>query len=309
MDLQNYPLVSVITPTFNRADFLEETMLSILSQNYPNIEYIVLDDGSTDNTPQILSKYSNQIVWETHTNIGETGTVNKGYRMAKGKYIGIVNSDDLLMPGAIQAVVEEFSANPDLLVVYPGWIYIDENSIQLSEEFVPEYDYTDVVRKHWCVVGPGAFINRRALTLTHLRDEEIKYVADFEYWLRLGLFGPFKRAKGTYGTFRIHQSSTSVIMKNKAMALEHVRIMKKYFSLPNVPNYLKEGWIFREAWGRTYLHTARTCQKLSIEALYYYSKSVFIYPPIIINVVNDFVSNLMSLLRNLKLILQRKLKN
>jgi glycosyltransferase involved in cell wall biosynthesis len=94
-------LVTIITPAYNRANYLDETIQSILNQDYPNLEYIVLDDGSKDNTVEVLKKYRGRIIWETHPNIGETRTVNKGLSMAHGDIIGIVNSDDPLLPGAV----------------------------------------------------------------------------------------------------------------------------------------------------------------------------------------------------------------
>lgn len=284
------PLVTVITPTFNRADYITQTIESILSQDYPNIEYIILDDGSTDNTVNILNTYTNRIIWESHPNMGETRTVNKGYRKAKGQFIGVVNSDDLLLPGAISAAVRTFVENPDILVAYPGWIYIDDKSNPLYEETVPEFDYEEMVRKHWCVVGPGSFITRRVFELTELRDENLKYVADFEYWLRLGLYGKFKRIPGIYGTFRIHNSSASIRMKNLEMANEHLHMMSHYYSLTRVPQNFKTGSLFHESWSRTYLHAARTCPPRSRAAIHYYLKCLFHYPPSIRFLLQDFYS-------------------
>ena len=119
------PLVTIITPAYNRADYLRETIESILQQDYPNVEYIVLDDGSKDNTVELLEEYTGRLIWESHKNMGEIRTVNKAYGMAKGEYIAVINSDDPLLPGAISAVVDTFLNNPDVLVVYPDWQYID----------------------------------------------------------------------------------------------------------------------------------------------------------------------------------------
>ncbi|TMJ66102.1 MAG: glycosyltransferase [Alphaproteobacteria bacterium] len=93
VSLEVLPLVTVIVPTFNRASFLEETIDSILEQDYPNIELIVLDDGSIDDTPDVLAKYGDRIIVERHDNIGETLTVNKGFKLAHGDYVCVVNSD------------------------------------------------------------------------------------------------------------------------------------------------------------------------------------------------------------------------
>lgn len=104
-------LVTIITPTYNRASYLDETIKSVLRQNYSKIDYIVIDDGSTDNTQDVLAKYLDKITCVHQSNIGETRTVNKGIAMAKGEIICIVNSDDPLLPGAIEKAVKTLKKN------------------------------------------------------------------------------------------------------------------------------------------------------------------------------------------------------
>jgi glycosyltransferase involved in cell wall biosynthesis len=152
----------------------------------------VLDDGSKDDTLSILKKYEGRIVWDRHPNMGETRTVNKGFEMAKGEFICVVNSDDPILPGAILTAVNLMIANPDVLVVYPDWNYIGPKREVLGTVIVHEFDYMYMVSRHQCFVGPGALIRRKALELGGFRDPAFKYVADFDIWLRLGLIGPFK---------------------------------------------------------------------------------------------------------------------
>ena len=104
--MQNLPLVSIVTPTYNQAEYLAETIESVLAQDYPNIEYIVLDDGSTDSTPEVLNRYSGRVRWERHDNMGQARTLNKGWAMSRGEFIGYLSSDDLLLPDAISKLVE-----------------------------------------------------------------------------------------------------------------------------------------------------------------------------------------------------------
>jgi len=154
------PLVSVITPAYNRASFLDETIRSILSQDYPNFEYIVLDDGSTDNTREVLEKYTGKLIWETHPNMGETRTVNKGFGMAHGEIVCVANSDDPLLPGAISAAVAFMQLYPDILVAYPDLDYIGPDSKVIEHVQVLEYNYLYLLRRHRCTLGPGAFIHK-----------------------------------------------------------------------------------------------------------------------------------------------------
>jgi glycosyltransferase involved in cell wall biosynthesis len=233
--VSDVPLVSIITPAYNRASYLVETIESVLLQDYPRIEYIVLDDGSKDNTLDVLKRYDGRITWETHPNMGETKTVNKGFSMAHGDIVAVVNSDDPLLPGAISAAVGFMQSHPYVLVAYPDWNFIDAASKTMSHVQVREYDYSYMVSHHHCTPGPGAFIRRRAFELTKMRDAEFKYVADFEYWLRLGLYGPFARIPRTLATFRVHADSASVAAKGQAMATEHIRLMCTFYSRGDLP--------------------------------------------------------------------------
>jgi glycosyltransferase involved in cell wall biosynthesis len=232
---EKLPLVTVITPSYNRASYLDETIRSVLGQDYPRIEYIVLDDGSTDNTREVLEKYTGRIVWETHPNMGETRTVNKGFGMAHGDIVVVVNSDDPLLPGAVSAAVAFMQSHPDILVAYPDWNYIGPNSEVTGHVTVPEHDYLWMLRHHHCSVGPGAFIRRKALDLAGPRDPEFRYVGDFEFWLRVGLHGEFARIPHTLATFRIHPDSATVSRRGTAMADEHIRLTDKLFSRPDLP--------------------------------------------------------------------------
>jgi glycosyltransferase involved in cell wall biosynthesis len=250
------PLVSIITPAYNRASYLDETIQSVLNQDYPSIEYIVLDDGSTDNTRQVLQKYTGRIIWETQPNMGETRTVNKGWSMAHGDIVAVVNSDDPLLPGAIREAVAFMQAHPDILVAYPDWNMIGPDSKVTGHIHVPDYDYLFMLRRHYCSVGPGAFIRRKAFDLTGMRDPEFKYVADFEYWLRLGLYGKFARIPKTLATWRVHPDAASLSHKGTAMADEHIRLMEKFYSRPDLPPEVLR--VRREAFAWAHLVAAAT---------------------------------------------------
>src|SRR5579859_3339843 len=140
MKNKKFPLVTIITPAYNRADLIEETIKSILDQKYPNLEYIIIDDGSTDATYEIAKKYGNKYVHVyTQKNIGETRTVNKGFSLARGEIIAVINSDDPLLPGSIQTIVEYMQEHMDILAVYPDWVII--NGISEKIDIITVADY------------------------------------------------------------------------------------------------------------------------------------------------------------------------
>lgn len=252
---ERLPLVSIITPAYNRASFLDETIQSVLSQGYPNLEYIILDDGSKDNTREVLAKYGDRIYWESHENMGEARTVNRGFQLANGDLICVVNSDDPLFGGAVSNAVTFMQSRPEILVAYPDWDYIAPDSQPLGHVQVPEYDFLFMVAHHKCIVGPGAFIRREAVELIGGRDHTFKYVGDFEFWLRLALKGPFARIPKTLATFRVHPTSASLAMKSAEMAREDIRMIRKFYSRADLPSEILN--IKNIAFSSAHLHASR----------------------------------------------------
>lgn len=235
------PLVSVITPAYNRASFLDETIQSVLSQDYPHMEYIVIDDGSTDNTPEVLSKYNGRIYWESHPNMGETRTVNKGFAMAKGEIVCVVNSDDPLLPGAISTAVKVLQECPDALAAYPDWIEIGPNSEFIQELRLPNYDLFNMLTTFNVAIGPGTFIRRRAFDLVGMRDPQLKYTGDLEFWFRLALHGRLAHIPVPLATHRTHPESASITDRGARMADELVGLVEKVYAQRDLPpEILKE---------------------------------------------------------------------
>lgn len=258
MNDETLPLVTIITPTYNRADYLSETIESVLSQDYPNVEYIVLDDGSKDNTKKIIEKYQTKLIFESHSNMGEARTVNKGFGMAHGDIIGIVNSDDPLLPGAIKEIVGFMQCHPQVGVVYPDWDIIDANGKKIEHIQTFEYSYINMLRWFYPLPGPGALIRKEVVRVLNGRDPQFQYVSDFDFWLRAGLMTEFARLPKTLATFRMHPNSASVSQTNEGMAQEHITLINKICSLPNLPQDPKLD--MQEAYSSAYYIAGYVCQ-------------------------------------------------
>lgn len=275
---KKFPLVTVITPAYNRASYLDETILSVLDQDYPKIEYIVMDDGSTDDTLKVIKKYKDKIRWDTHENMGETRTVNKGFLMASGEIIGVVNSDDPLLPGAISRIVELMMSRPELVVVYPDWNMIDSKGKVIQN--IKTYDYTsysDMIRRHFCLPGPGAFFWREVIEKLKGRDPQFRYVADLDFWFRACMLGPFARVPETLATFRVHPDSATVSHQGIVMAEEHIRLIEKMYSLYGLPDEVVK--VKREAYSSAYYIAGCTCGKGALFAkLKYFLQSLYYAP-------------------------------
>lgn len=228
------PLISVVTPTFNRGAFLKETILSVLNQSYPNIEYIILDGNSSDNTKEVISEFKGKIIFDSHENKGEQYAVNKGLRMAKGEIIGVVNSDDPLLPGAIREIVKTFQENPKIIGAYSDWIKINEKGKEIEKMVLPDFNFEYMLKMHNMTPGPATFFRKDVVRKLKKRDDQFKYVSDFDFVLRAALIGDFKRIPKYLATFRVHSGAATLKNKGLKMSLEHIRLVNKIFSIPSL---------------------------------------------------------------------------
>jgi glycosyltransferase involved in cell wall biosynthesis len=234
----NLPLVSIVTPTFNQAQFLGETIESILGQDYPNIELIVLDDGSTDNTQEVLSAYQGKLLAVRHDNMGQARTLNKGWAMAQGKYIGYLSSDDILYDGAISKLVSILEDSEAIAVVYPNCHLIDPDSRVIKRNVSRDFDYDDLVIAQNCYIGPGALFRKSIIEELGGWQPDLKLAPDREFWMRVGLRGKFKMVDEPLAGYRMHANSISYYETNPRIATEYFRVLDSYFARNDVPAHL-----------------------------------------------------------------------
>jgi glycosyltransferase involved in cell wall biosynthesis len=179
------PLVSIITPSLNQGRFIRDTIESALSQDFPRLEYIVMDGGSTHSTLEILRSYSGRLIWSSAPDLGQADAVNTGFRLAKGEILGWLNSDDTYHPGAVKVAVEHLAAHPDTAVVYDDAYYIDEKNAVIGT--YPTEDFSlDRMAEACLICQPTAFIRRAALDAVGLLDPTLRYCMDYDLWIRLG---------------------------------------------------------------------------------------------------------------------------
>src|SRR4030067_2556851 len=127
------PLVSIVTPSYNQAEFLEKTILSVINQDYPRLEYFVMDGGSTDGSLEIIKRFEHRITnWISEPDRGQSDAINKGWSMASGDIFAWLNSDDMYAPGAVQAAVQAFRENPEAGMVYGDAILVDRDGNELT---------------------------------------------------------------------------------------------------------------------------------------------------------------------------------
>ena len=227
--MQNLPLVSIVTPAYNQGEYLAATIESVLAQDYPKLEYIVLDDGSTDNTPEVLKKYGGRIRHERHENMGQANTLNRGWAMSAGSLIGYLSSDDLLEPNAVSKLVETLLARQDASVVYCDYTLIDAQGRRFRKVRSEEFNASRLCEDLVCQPGPGALFRREVFDQTGGWVGQLQQVPDFQFWLKAFKFGPFVRAPHVLAHYRIHDASASFRPITTKRSMEIVDIMSEYW--------------------------------------------------------------------------------
>ncbi|WP_338875454.1 glycosyltransferase family 2 protein [Spirosoma sp. SC4-14] len=186
------PKVSVVTPSYNQGQFIEATIRSVLNQTYPNIEYIIVDGNSTDNTMAIVDKYCNKIDVVIHEkDRGQSDAINKGFRAATGELVGWINSDDLLYPDCVERIVTLYQQHPGGSIYYGSrvdWIDGQGNFIETRQVAIPNKAH--LLNKNYDVMQPGSFYPTELIRAVNYVDETIHYCMDLDLWLRLLNHGP-----------------------------------------------------------------------------------------------------------------------
>lgn len=211
------PKVSVITPSYNQASYLEETIRSVLDQDYPNIEYIIIDGGSTDGSVDIIRKYESRLAyWISEPDRGQTHAINKGMEKATGKYRAYLNSDDCYLPGALSQVVAAFQENPDVDLVYGRCRMVDRHGRTIGQR-AGDISNTDELLDLWRVwwggrnfVQPEVFWTARVAERIGPFREDLHYVMDYEYWTQIfQAGGESLKLDAELSAFRLHANQKS----------------------------------------------------------------------------------------------------
>lgn len=250
------PVVSIVTPSYNQAQFLEETICSVLDQDYGRLEYVVVDDGSTDGSEEIVHRYSDRLHWWTRQeNAGQVGAINLGFRHTSGEYMGFVNSDDTLLPGAVSTMVAELERDPGLVMVYGDSVYTDAQSRQTGYLPSRPWDPGRMVRRadnH--VVQPSSIWRRSAWDAAGPLNERGYYFFDMELFLALGSVGKVRRLDGPpLSGYRLHFASKSYGAPLRK-AEDYIRVAEEFLPSARLPEEAKP--FVREGRARAWLGAA-----------------------------------------------------
>jgi glycosyltransferase involved in cell wall biosynthesis len=213
------PSISVIIPSLNQDRYIERAIRSVIEQDYPNKECIVIDGGSKDATVAVLKIFGDAITWVSETDRGQSHAINKGIDMSRGEIIGWLNSDDTYVPGALAEIAEYFATHKDVSIAYGKGNFVDEADHVTGEYPTKEYDYA-LFRDECFICQPSLFFRRDIYEEFGGLNEDCRYAMDFEYWLRIGRKRNMVFLDKLLANYRLHRSS--ITMKNRRQIYEEV---------------------------------------------------------------------------------------
>lgn len=229
------PKISIITPSYNQARYLEQTIKSVVDQNYPRLEYLIMDGGSTDGSVQIIKKYAAKypkiIRWRSHKDSGQVSAINEGLAKAKGDIVAYINSDDYYLPGSFQQVASYFQSHPDCM-----WLVGNCQVTQISLKWTFWLKHLWLVDKFpWALLiyntinQPAVFLQRSLVKKVGMFDSKYKYAFDYDYWIRCLKYSMPFRLHTALAVFRVHSDS----LGNRGYEVqftEDIAVCKKYIS-------------------------------------------------------------------------------
>lgn len=225
--------ISIFTTSYNHERYIEQTIQSVLSQQVKNLEYIVIDDGSSDNSVKIIQKYDKKLQLITQKNTGQVVTMNRGLTSTTGDIIGFINSDDILLPGALKKVVKFFEDNPKAMWVTGDYFIINDINEEIHK-YIPLYK--KILRlfptfNMLCFANfipqPSTFWKREILDTVGLFNEKLLYTMDYDYWLRIINKYPLYVINSQISGFRTHSLSKGG-SQYVAQLDEEIITVKKY---------------------------------------------------------------------------------
>lgn len=265
--------VSIITPSFNQARYLETTIRSVLGQRYQDLDYIIIDGGSTDGSIEIIRKYQDHLSWwVSEPDKGQAQAINKGFQKATGDVVGWLNSDDVYAPGAVNSAVKAFLQSPEVGLVYGDAISIDQDGSPFYQQVFDDYSLKELVAFH-IICQPAVFFRRESLECAGYLDENYHFLLDHQLWLRIAQFVKIRHIAEIWAFARYHPGAKN-ITRSAEFSQEAFQILEWMKGEPRLARIIAENekevmaMVHRFA-GRYYLDGGK-----SWKALQQYARSV-----------------------------------
>lgn len=238
------PLVSIVTPSFNQARYLEATIQSVLSQDYPHIEYMIVDGSSNDGTVDIIKKYESKLAWwVSEKDKGQTDAINKGYARAKGEILAWLNSDDTYEPGAVSAAVKYLQEHPEVGMVYGDCNFINESGRVIGKFGATQTSYRLLRQGYSHIPQQTMFFRSSLWKQVGPLDPSFYFAMDYDLWTRIAARSEIKYVPQTWANFRLHISGKTIVADDRCwpeMIRVHYRDGGSFFSVIVAKYYIRK---------------------------------------------------------------------
>ncbi|MBI5849146.1 MAG: glycosyltransferase [Nitrospirae bacterium] len=252
--MDEQPIVTIVTPSFNTVQYLERTIQSVLEQDYPHIEYIVMDAGSTDGTLDVIRKYENRIAqWVSEPDRGQSHAINKGWACGHGSILAWLNADDrYASPTTVREAVEYLQAHPEVMMVHGQAKLEDTSGNLIGVKGVAFNMLSMLCSSSSGIIQPSVFVRRAALDKVGNVDEDLHYKMDGDLWLRIALHFPVGFVPHVWARIIVHPTMKS----NAPQAhLEVLKVTRKFYDLVGLPPEVHK--VRRQAFALAYIRHAR----------------------------------------------------
>jgi len=252
--MTDMPLVSIVTPSFNQSRFLEAAIRSVLDLDYPHIELIIIDGGSTDGSVEVIQKYADKLAsWVSEPDMGQADAVNKGFAQAKGEIFAWLNSDDTYEPQAVSEAVGFLQENPVIGMVYGDANFIDEKGRVIGRFPAAQTNYRRLRRGYVHIPQQAAFWRASLWRQVGPLDTSLYFAMDYDFWVRLARISELRYHPRVWANFRLHGDSKTILDDDRCwpeMLRVHQRDRGSWFSLIVAKYYLRKVFAPWVTWRR-----------------------------------------------------------
>ncbi len=231
ISVEEWPRIGIVTPTYNMAEFLEETIESVLSQNYPNLDYVVMDGGSKDGTVEILRKYDGKLRWCSERDGGQGDAINKGWHALSGDIFAYINADDTYLPNALPTVAGHFKRNPGVGMIY-GEAYHVEVTGKIIDRYPTQPFDLETLNNQCYICQPAAFLLREAYANAGMIDVNMHYALDYDLWIRVAKRYGVRKVDEYYATSRMHMDNKTLSSRRKVYQEIISTVRREYSYVP-----------------------------------------------------------------------------
>lgn len=234
--------VSIIAPVYNSAEFIEESIQSVLNQTYPKIEYIIMDAGSTDGTVEIAQRYADRLTIISEPDNGQSDAINKGWKRATGDVLTWLNGDDLYLPDTVENAVNYLTQHPDTMWLYGDaqFLYEDGTPGNFRYPILP-WDYNKLLTFGCYISQPSVFLRREVIERFGYLDESLHFGMDYEYWLRIGKIFPPAHVPDVKVKVKIFRDTKS--RSGSYKRIQELEQMLKRYGATTLPELLRHQWV------------------------------------------------------------------